>query len=316
MKIAVMGAGGVGGFLGGKLAFGGRDVVFVARGKHLEALRSYGLRVVGAEEFIVSPVIVSDDPQAFGQVDVVLFCVKLYDTESAAAQLKPMLADHTVVVTLQNGVESQQRIGSVIGEQKVLSGAAYFPASINVPGEIVFKGSIPGKPLVEVGEGQGDSSRPAEQLIEEFQKAGVTAALSNDASLMLWEKFCWIAGVSGVTAATRQPIGIVRADPDMRALFVDCVRECAAVGRGSGVPLDLALEERLMGLLETNPAEGKSSLLVDLERGRPLELDGLSGAVHRLGGKYHVATPVTSAIYAALKPFRAGDTKRLSAADP
>ncbi len=312
MKIAVMGAGGVGGFIGGKLAFGGGNVVFVARGKHLEALRSQGLRVVGAEEFIVSPVVVSDEPESFGKVDAVLFCVKLYDTESAAAQLKPMLADHTVVVTLQNGVESQQRIGSVIGEERVLSGAAYFPASINGPGEIVFKGSIPGKPLVEVEEGQGDLSRPAEQLVKEFQKAGVTSALSDDASLMLWEKFCWIAGVSGVTAATRQPIGIVRADPDMGALFVDCVRECAAVGRASGVPLDLALEERLMGLLETNPAEGKSSLLVDLERGRPLELDGLSGAVHRLGRKYRVATPVTSAIYAALKPFRAGDTKRPS----
>ena len=241
MRIAIMGAGGVGGFLGGKLAFGGRDVVFVARGNHLEALRTQGLRVVGAEEFTVSPVTVSDQTQALGQVDLVLFCVKLYDTETAAAQLEPMLADHTIVVTLQNGVESQQRIGSVIGEERVLPGAAYFPASINMPGEIAFKGPIEGKPLVEVGEGQGDSSRLAEQLIEEFRKAGVTAALSKNASLMLWEKFCWIAGVSGVTAATRQPIGIVRADPDMRSLFVDCVRECAAVGRAAGVPLDLAL---------------------------------------------------------------------------
>jgi 2-dehydropantoate 2-reductase len=316
MKIAVMGAGAVGGFLGGKLAFGGRDVVFVARGKHLEALRTQGLRVVGAEEFTVSPVTVSDQVQAFGPVDLVLFCVKLYDTESAAALLEPILADHTVVVTLQNGVESQERIGSVIGEERVLSGAAYFPASINVPGEIVFKGPIPGKPLVEVGKGQGDSSRLAEQLIEAFQKAGVTAALTKDTSLMLWEKFCWIAGVSGVTAATRQPIGTVRADHDMRALFIDCVRECATVGRVAGVPLDLALEERLIGLLETNPAEGKSSLLVDLERGRPLELDGLSGAVHRLGQKYHVPTPVTSAVYAALKPFRSGATTGLSARRP
>ena len=112
---------------------------------------------------------------------------------------------------------------------------------------------------------------------------------------------------------TRQPIGIVRIDPDMRALFVDCVHECAAVGRAAGVTLDLALEERLMGLLESNPAEGKSSLLVDLERGRPLELDGLSGAVHRLGKKYHVATPVTSSVYAALKSFRLGDATDPSA---
>ena len=117
MRIAIMGAGGVGGFLGGKLAFGGRDVVFVARGNHLEALRTQGLRVVGAEEFTVSPVTVSDQTQALGQVDLVLFCVKLYDTETAATQLEPMLADHTIVVTLQNGVESQQRIGSVIGEE-------------------------------------------------------------------------------------------------------------------------------------------------------------------------------------------------------
>ena len=154
MKIAVMGAGGVGGFLGGKLAFGVREVVFVARGAHLDALRTQGLRVVGAEEFAVSPVNVSDQTQAFGKVDLILFCVKLYDTETAAAQLEPMLTDHTVVVTLQNGVESQERIGNVIGEERVVSGAAYFPASINVPGEIVFKGPIPGKPLVEVGEGK------------------------------------------------------------------------------------------------------------------------------------------------------------------
>ena len=313
MKIAVMGAGGVGGFLGGKLAFGGREVVFVARGKHLDALRTQGLRVVGAEQFAVSPVNVSDKTQAFGKVDLILFCVKLYDTESAAAQLEPMLADHTVVVTLQNGVESQQRIGNVIGEERVVSGAAYFPASIKAPGEIVFKGPIPGKPLVEVGEGQGNSRLLAAQLIQEFQAAGVTAALNKDASLMLWEKFCWIAGVSGVTAVTRQPIGIVRIDPDMRALFVNCVHGCAAVGRAAGVTLDLALEERLMGLLESNPAEGKSSLLVDLERGRPLELDGLSGAVHRLGQKYHVATPVTSSVYAALKSFRLGDATDPSA---
>jgi 2-dehydropantoate 2-reductase len=308
MKIAVMGAGGVGGFLGGKLAFGGGDVVFVARGAHLEVLRTQGLRVVGAEEFTISPVTVSDETQAFGQVDLILFCVKLYDTESAAAQLEPMLANHTVVVTLQNGVESQQRIGSVIGKERVLSGAAYFPASINKPGEIIFKGSIPGKPLVEVEERERDLRLPAEQLIQEFQAAGVTAAVNKDAGLMLWEKFCWIAGVSGVTAVTRQPIGIVRNDPDMRALFVGCVCECAAVGRAAGVSLDGGLEERLMGLLETNPAEGKSSLLVDLERGRPLELDGLSGAVHRLGQQYGVSTPVTSAVYAALKPFRSGDT--------
>mgnify|MGYP000014626929 FL=1 len=316
MRIAIMGAGGVGGFLGGKLAFAGGDVVFVARGEHLEALRTQGLRVVGAEKFTVSPIAVSDQPQAFGHVDAVLFCVKLYDTESAAAQLEPLLADHTVVVTLQNGVESRQRIGSVIGEERVLAGAAYFPASINAPGEITFKGPIPGKPLVEVGDGQGDSSQRVKQLIQELQNAGIAAAVSDDANLMLWEKFCWIAGVSGVTAVTRQPIGIVRADPDMRSLFAGCVRECAAVGRAAGVQLDAALEERLMGLLETNPAEGKSSLLVDLERGRALELDGLSGAVHRLGQNYHVPTPVTSAVYAALKPFRSGDTARSSANRP
>ena len=316
MRIAIMGAGGVGGFLGGKLALAGGDVVFVARGKHLEALRTHGLRVVGAEEFTVLPVTVSDQPQVLGEVDVVLFCVKLYDTESAAAQLEPLLADHTVVVTLQNGVESLQRIGSVIGKERVLAGAAYFPASINSPGEIIFKGSIPGKPLVEVAEPQDGSSDRAEQLIQEMQDAGIAAAVNKNANLMLWEKFCWIAGVSGVTAVTRQPIGIIRADPDMRSLFAGCIRECVAVGRAVGVPLDAALEERLMGLLETNPAQGTSSLFVDLERGRALELDGLSGAVQRLGQEYDVPTPVTSAVYAALKPFRTGDAAHSSAKRP
>lgn len=309
MRIAVMGAGGVGGYLGAKLARAGTEVAFIARGAHLEAMRARGLRISGAEELVVDEVTATDETAEIGAVDAVLFCVKLYDTDAAARLLPPLLHPETFVVTLQNGVESAERIGQVIGAGKTLAGAAYFPASIAAPGEIVFRGAIGGKPLLELGEAGAGASRRCERLAGLFTGAGISARVTGDSDAMLWEKFCWIAGVSGATTITRQDTGTLRADPDMRWLFEACVAECAAVGRARGVALDPDLESRLIELLDDNPARGKASQLVDLERGRPLELEGLSGAVHRLGREAGVRTPVTSTIYAALKPFVTGGTR-------
>ena len=307
MRIGVMGAGGVGGFLGGKIALSGKNVVFIARGTHLDALRKGGLSITGPEAFTLPEVSASADTKAVGPVDIIMFCVKLYDTKKAADQLKPMLGPDTVILTFQNGVESAKEIQEVVGNYEVVSGAAYFPANISSPGEINFKGVIGGKCLVEIGDSNETHSNTGQRLIDLLTKSNISALLRQDPDVMLWEKFCWIAGVSGVTAATRQTIGVTRTDADMRGLFASCVHECAEVGRAMGVDLSFNLEQQLMTLLDTNPPAGKSSLLVDLERGRRLELDGLAGAIHRFGLEHHVPTPVTSTIFISLKSFRDGD---------
>ena len=308
MRIAVMGAGGVGGFLGGKIAQSGGDVVFIARGAHLDALKHRGLSIIGSDTFTLPIISVSADTGAIGLVDVIMFCVKHYDTKKAAAQLKPMLGPDTVIVTLQNGVESANEIEKIVGEYEVISGAAYFPANISAPGEINFKGVIGGRCLVEIGGSKEAHNNTGERLVGLLNESNVPSLFRQDHDVMLWEKFCWIAGVSGLTAATRQTIGVSRADADMRGLFASCVQECAAVGRAMGVDLNPDLEDRLMDLLDANPATGKSSLLVDLENGRRLELDGLAGAIHRFGLEYQVPTPVTSTIFISLKSFRDGDS--------
>ncbi|MBO67253.1 MAG: hypothetical protein CL398_02980 [Acidiferrobacteraceae bacterium] len=307
MKIAVVGVGGVGGYLGGKLAANGSDVVFLVKSSYLDIFRRKGLHIVGAENVTVFPVHVSDEARDVGVVDIVLLCVKLYDLQAVSMAILPLIGQKTSVVTLQNGVESPSIVGAIVGHEKIIPGAAYFPANINTPGEIEFKGAIQGKPLVEFALLSPLCNSSAISLLDEFRDAGVSAQLSLDADRMLWEKFCWILGVSSVTAATRQDISVVRSDNDMRALFAASVHECAEVGRASGVDLANSIELDLMNLLDANPGNGKSSLLVDLEKSRPLELEGLAGVVHRLGLKHRIPTPVTSTVYASLKAFVSGN---------
>jgi 2-dehydropantoate 2-reductase len=302
-----MGAGGMGGWLGAKLA-AGHDVAFVARGAHLDALRSRGLRVSGLESLHLSRVLATDRPEEVGPVHAVLFCVKLYDTEPAARALAPLLGPDTFVVTVQNGVESAARIARVIGEGRTLAGAAYFPANIAAPGEIAYVGRIEGKPHIAFGEpGAGPSDR-AEAFAKVCRAAGIDAEVFDDTDLMIWEKFCLIAGTSASTALTRQTVGVVRGDPDIRWMLSEAIAEAARVGRALGVPLDDDIERRVLDFIDHNPPDGKSSQLVDLERGRRLELDGLSGAVVRLGREVGVPTPVHATVYAALKPLINGIT--------
>ena len=233
--------------------------MFVARGEHLEALRTQGLRVVGAEKFTVSPSRrIGSTPGASATWMPILFCVKLYDTESAAAQLEPLLADHTVVVTLQNGVESRQRIGSVIGEETraALVLRIFRPVSMR-RARSPLKARSRASRWLRSATGQGDSSQRVKQLIQELQNAGIAAAVIDDANLMLWEKFCWIAGVSGVTAVTRQPIGIVRADPDMRALCLPAASASARRWVGLlGYRLDCSARGTVDGPARDQPGGG------------------------------------------------------------
>lgn len=306
MRIAVMGAGGVGGYLGAKLAAAGEQVTLIARGAHLEAIRAHGLRVGGAETLHVADARATGDPAAAAPVDVVLFCVKLYDTEAAAEAIAPALGPRSAVVTLQNGVESARRIDAVVGARRTLSGAAYFPASISAPGEIAYLGRIAGKPHIAFGEAGAGPSERARAFAATCARAGIAAEVFDDTDRMVWEKFCLIAGISASTGLTRCDVGTVRADPDMRWLLAEAVAEAARVGRARGVALPDDVEARTLGLVDGNPPDGKASLLVDLERERRLELDALSGAVVRLGRELGVPTPVHATVLAGLKPFAGG----------
>jgi 2-dehydropantoate 2-reductase len=303
MKIAVMGAGGMGGWFGAKLVAAGNEVVFIARGAHLEALRSNGLTVSGAESLHLIDIVATDRPADIGPVDAVLFCVKLYDTEPAAKAIIPLLGPNTCVVTVQNGVESADGIGQVIGDGRTLAGAAYFPANIAAPGEIAYVGRIAGKPHIAFGEPGAGPSERAHVLADTYRAAGIDADVCDDTDSMIWEKFCLVSGTSAATALTRQTVGSVRSDPDTRWMLQEAIGEAARVGRKLGIALPDDVESRTLSFIDNNPPSGKSSQLVDLERGRRLELEGLSGAVIRLGRQTGIPTPVHCTVYAALKPF-------------
>lgn len=305
MKIGVMGAGGVGGYLGARLAHGGAAVTFIARGAHLGTMRSSGLRVRGVETLDLETVAATDRPVDVGEVDALLFCVKLHDTDEAAALIEPMVGDATVILTLQNGVDSVPHLTERFGP-KVLGGAAYFPANLTAPGEITFLGKIAARPHVVIGEPGGGGSQRVERLADVFRQAALDVEISDDTDRMLFEKFLFIAGISAATALTRATVGEVRSDSDMRWLLREAIAEAERVARAAGVVLDQNVTDQTLAALDTNPANGKASMLVDLENGRRLELDGLSGAVVRLGECHDVPTPVHRTAYAALKRFRLG----------
>lgn len=310
MRVAIIGAGGMGGYLGAHLAAAGEDVVFVARGAHLEAMRRNGLRVSGVETLSVPRIVATDTTQGVAAVDAALFCVKRYDTAGAAELLRPLLGADAVALTVQNGIDAAEQLEAVIGTGRALAGAAYFPANIRAPGEIAYLGRIPGKPLLAFGEPAAGDSPRARALAEVLNAAGLDAEVVADTRLMLWEKFCLMAGTSASTAVTRQTIGRVRGDANMRWLLAEAIAEAARVGRALGVPLAADVEARTLAFLDGNPADGKASQLVDLERGRALELDSLSGTIVRLGAELGVPTPVHATVYAACKPFINGDPAR------
>ena len=304
MRIAVMGAGGVGGYFGARLAAAGEDVLFIARGAHLEALKRGGLTLHSeAGDCRIDPAQATDDTASVGVVDAVLFCVKAYDTEVAARACRPLLGPETFIVTLQNGVESVDLISGIVGRACVLGGATYIVSNIEAPGVIRHIGR---SDLMELGEPDGPGPR-ARAMVGALQNAGVAALLADDMEASLWRKFVFLSATSSLTALTRQTLGVVRSDPVLRDVFKAALRETAAVAEARGVSLPDDLEERIMNTLDTVVAAGaKASQLVDLERGKPLELEWLSGAIHRFGQESGVATPVHSAVYAALKPFAGG----------
>ena len=305
MKIAVMGTGGVGGYFGGRLAQGENDVHFVARGEHLEALRETGLKVKSTlGDFDIMAIPATDNAEHIGEVDVVLFTVKSQDTRDAAEKIKPLLGADTVVLSLQNGVSNEEVLREVLGDAHVLGGVAYIEAFISEPGEITHKSPFA---RVAFGEFDGSTSERAERLLEAFKAVEVEVELEDDIRRVIWTKWLFICAFSGVTALTRQPIGRVLEDEDTTALYRQSMEEVAALAEAKGVDLpDNIVEERLEFSRNDLDPEMRSSLLQDLERGRPLELEALSGYASKLGDDLGVETPANDLIYAALKLSKNG----------
>lgn len=304
LKIAVMGAGAVGGYFGARLAAGGTDVTFIARGAHLRAIRENGLQVRSPlGDVTIDPAKATDDPGEVGPVDIVLLMVKLYDVAAAAERIRPMLEPETGVVALQNGVDAPDILGNAIGREHVLAGSVYIPAMIEEPGVIAHGGDFA---KAVFGELDGGRSDRAEALLRAFGDAGVDAEITDDVESTLWTKFVLLSAVSATNAITRGPTHPVLQDPDMRRMFTDALRETEAVARARGVTLAPDIVARQLAMAEAFPADVKASLLQDLEAGKRLEVEYLSGTVSRLGAEHGVATPVHSTIYAALKPFMNG----------
>jgi 2-dehydropantoate 2-reductase len=304
MRIAVIGAGGVGGSFGVALAKAGGDVTFVARGAHLAAMRTLGLKVLGPRGDVhLVPTQATDEPATIGPVNVVLFCVKLWDVESAGAAIRPLVGPDTAVIPLQNGIDASDRLIPILGKDAVMGGVAQISATIAEPGVIRQTGSFM---RLVFGELDGRSSSRGAAFHSLCQSAGFDSVNSNEIQTAMWEKFVLLATNSAVVALTRLPFGKLRDDPEVFALFERGVAEVAAVGRASGVDLPADIETRMLRATRNFPPEMLPSMAVDLMRGNRLELPWLAGKVVALGRELGVPTPTYDVMYAALKPYANG----------
>lgn len=305
MRIAIVGAGGVGGYFGARLASAGADVTFLARGAHLEAMRSKGLTLRSVKGDLHLPrVNATGDPSAIGPADVVFFTVKLYDTEAAARLLLPLVGPDTAVISLQNGVDSVEIVTRAVGRPHTAGGTVYVAAVIAEPG--VIKHSALDHLIF--GELDGTRTPRLERLLDACKPAGFQATLSENIHVDIWTKFVRLSVFSGMTAVTRSPIGPIVADPDLFAMLKTAAREAMAVARAKGIPIPDSVIDEVERSYVALPPHMKSSLLEDLERGRRLELPWLSGAVVRIGDEVGVATPTHRFIATVLKPHVNGAT--------
>lgn len=303
MRIAIMGAGGVGGYFGARLAAAGEDVSFVARGRHLDAIRAEGLQIASAAGDVTVRVPADDDPSAIGPVDAVLFAVKLWDTDAAGAMLGPLLGPETSVFTFQNGVDSVPVLSRLVAAERVVGGVAYISAYIERPGVIRHVGT--GAKLA-VGEADGRRSDRVVALSQALGRAGIDHEVTPAIHEAIWTKFVLLAAFSGLTALTRRPAAEIRDNAETRSLFEDAAAEVAAIAAAEGVRLPDDVVARTVATLDRLPPEMKASMCHDLERGGRLELPWLSGALVRLGRQHGVPTPVHRAINAALVLWQDG----------
>ncbi len=304
MRIAMMGSGGVGGYFGGRLAASGCDVTFIARGRHLEAMRKRGLHIDSRDvgDATIAPAQVTDDPAEVGEVDYVIVGVKLWDTAAAGEAIKPMLGPETAVLSLQNGVDCDDVLAPIVGEQRLIGGVAFIASSVGAPGVIKHIGTMQ---RIVIGERSGGSSPRVEALHEAMANAAITAEISEDIERTIWEKFVFLIGLSATTTLMRMTLGPIREDPDGREFLLDAMRETVAVGRAKGVGLPADFADDRLAFADGLPVDMTSSMHHDLENGNLLEVAWLSGTVARLGKALGVPTPVNHTVYAALKAHAA-----------
>jgi 2-dehydropantoate 2-reductase len=306
VRIAVVGAGGVGGYFGARLAAAGGpgETVLVARGRHLEAIRARGLRVRSplGDVTVPSEAVVAT-PREVGHADLVIVAVKLWDTEEAARQVLPLAEAGAAVLSLQNGVDKDDVMRRVLPARSLLGGVSYISAAIGEPG--VVEHHAPLQKLV-FGEFDGSASKRVSELLQRCLDAGIDAAAHPDIERVIWEKFVFLVGLSAATAAVRQPIGVVRSDPGARSLLHDVMREAAEVGRARGVDLDPGFADERLAFCDSLPAAMTASMYRDLVQGNRLELPWLSGAVARLGREAGVPVPRNQAVADILSPYVAG----------
>jgi 2-dehydropantoate 2-reductase len=308
MRIAVMAAGAVGAYFGARMAAAGHDVFFIARGANLEALKTKGLTIESLHgDLHLEKPNVTDDPATVGPVDIVLFAVKLWDTEAAAGKARPLVGENTRLITLQNGIDSVERVAPIVGSDQTVGGVAYIATVIASPGVIKHTSQFA---KVRFGRADKKSDAMLQAFVDAGKSAKIDVGLSADIARERWEKFVFLTAMSGSTAALRSPIGPIAADPELRGFFRKLMEEAVAVANAQGVALDPAyIEQRLASLSGQIEPGMKASMAHDLDRGNRLELDWLSGKVRELGRALNIATPASDTVYTVLKLHRMGSMR-------
>lgn len=310
MKVAIVGAGGVGGYFGGRLAQAGEDVVFIARGEHLRSMQRQGLRVDSINgDFHVDRVLATDDPATVGEVDYVLVAVKSWQLRDAIETMRPMVGETTAIVPLLNGVEAPDHLADVFGAGRVLGGTCSVISMIAGPGHVRHAGA---HPTIRFGELDHRRSERGERLRNAFSRTeGVQVELPGDIHVAMWNKYIMIAPWSGVGAVTRAPVGVIRRLPETRALLEHAMEEILLLARARKVAMEREAIGQAMAFIDTLPCEGTASMQRDIMAGRPSELDAQNGTVVRLGKAAGVATPVNGMIYSSLLPLERRARKEL-----
>ena len=300
MRIAVIGAGAVGGYFGGCLARTGEEVFFIARGAHLAALRQQGLRIDSPKgDFVVYPVQATEDASEVGTVDAVVVGVKAWQVSEAARAIRPLVGPETVVVPLQNGVEAPARLTEVLGDGPALGGTCRIISRLAAPGHVIHIGA---EPYVAFGELDNRPNEQAKRLRAVFEQAGVKAEIPADIQVAMWKKFVFICSISGVGAVTRVPFGILRSLPETRRMMEQAMQEIEAVARARNIRLPSNVTPETLSFIDQLPPDGTASMQRDIMAGRPSELETQNGAVVRLGRRADVAVPLHTFIYHSLLP--------------
>jgi 2-dehydropantoate 2-reductase len=300
MKILIMGTGGVGGYYGGLLAQQGNEVTFISRGAHLYAIRHEGLKVKSIHgDFTIFPANATDDPAKVEPVDLILFCVKTYNTDEAAEAVHPAVGPQTVVMSLQNGVDAAERIRKVVGEEHVIGAATWLSSAVEAPGVIK---QISQFRRIVFGELAGGRSERIQSIFEVLNQTGITVEISENIQKVLWTKFVFISAVSSIGSLTRLPMGDYRTVPQSRGLLSSIMQEVEALARAQGILLDADVVQKALEFTDSAGPHIKPSMQLDVESGRRTELESMVGVIGRKGRELGVPTPVADFVYSSLLP--------------